>query len=636
MKNPDFLSEIDVIKKLNISKATLNNWVKQGRLIYNKKMGFDAEYINNYHKQILKGNGKLNSRANKKFSNKTFIPLEYISIEKNHEDIEKILSISNNLDLVLEEILVYTAYRILELKGFLVIRDDCINFVNEGLEQDIKEIFPDFKFNKHTYEKFLWLKGEFQNDFLGALYQSIKNEGEKSSGGSYYTPKSLVQNIVKDIVTPSSKVLDPCCGTGQFLITAGKIIKSPENICGFDIDKIAVGIARVNIHLIYKDKNFRARIFYKNTLSDEEKSLFNSNKKELFDVVITNPPWGASFDKNERNHYKKIFPDISTAESFSYFLVKGLDFLKKGGELVYILPESFLYVRKHNDIRRYLLKNASIVAIYHLGRIFKGVFSPVIRLDIKKEILPNNKIFSKDNYGEYTTKQSLLLEGESYKFNVFLSEQDRDIIEKIYAMPHISLKNNALWGLGIVTGDNKKYITNRRMNNKEPIVKGSDVNKYTLSKIKNFISFEPNKFQQVAPIDIYRIEEKLIYKFISKKLIFAYDNKGLLTLNSANILIPQIKDYPIKTILALLNSSLYQYLFQKEFNTIKILRGDLEKMPLPILNSEQHLFIEEKVNQILQGDNNIDELLDTVDNFIMDIFNLTITEKLFINKLNKN
>ena len=78
------------------------------------------------------------------------------------------------------------------------------------------------------------------------------------------------------------------------------------------------------------------------------------------------------------------------------------------------------------------------------------------------------------------------------------------------------------------------------------------------------------------------------------------------------------------------------YLFQKEFNTIKILRGDLEKMPLPILNSEQHLFIEEKVNQILQGDNNIDELLDTVDNFIMDIFNLTITEKLFINKLNKN
>ena len=32
----------------------------------------------------------------------------------------------------------------------------------------------------------------------------------------------------------------------------------------------------------------------------------------------------------------------------------------------------------------------------------------------------------------------------------------------------------------------------------------------------------PDKFQQCAPDDLYRAQEKLIYKFISKNLVFAY------------------------------------------------------------------------------------------------------------------
>jgi hypothetical protein len=57
----------------------------------------------------------------------------------------------------------------------------------------------------------------------------------------------------------------------------------------------------------------------------------------------------------------------------------------------------------------------------------------------------------------------------------------------------------------------------------------------------------------------------LIYRFISKYLVFAYDDKQKLTLNSANIVIPKTDDYPIKVIAALFNSSLYQFIFQKKF-----------------------------------------------------------------------
>ena len=59
-----------------------------------------------------------------------------------------------------------------------------------------------------------------------------------------------------------------------------------------------------------------------------------------------------------------------------------------------------------------------------------------------------------------------------------------------------------------------------------------------------FIRFDPDRFQQAAPERKYRAPEKLVYRFISKKLIVAYDDRGRLTLNSANILIPRVDAVP--------------------------------------------------------------------------------------------
>jgi hypothetical protein len=86
---------------------------------------------------------------------------------------------------------------------------------------------------------------------------------------------------------------------------------------------------------------------------------------------------------------------------------------------------------------------------------------------------------------------------------------------------------------------------------------------------------------------LYRAEEKLIYRFISKDIIFAYDNQKQLTLNSANILIPEIPDYPIKALVAILNSEVMRFVYRKKFNTIKVLRGNLEELPIPILSNNE-------------------------------------------------
>jgi len=124
-----------------------------------------------------------------------------------------------------------------------------------------------------------------------------------------------------------------------------------------------------------------------------------------------------------------------------------------------------------------------------------------------------------------------------------------------------------------------------------------------LKQPSSFLKFVPASFQQVAPESKYRAKEKLIYKFISSKLVFAYDDKQSLTLNSANILIPKIENYSLKVILCLLNSSLFQFVFSKKFNTHKVLKGDLENLPFPVFTPDIQSDLECLVDQAINGAN---------------------------------
>ena len=98
--------------------------------------------------------------------------------------------------------------------------------------------------------------------------------------------------------------------------------------------------------------------------------------------------------------------------------------------------------------------------------------------------------------------------------------------------------------MGIVTGDNDKFLSNEKKEGYEGVIKGKDVMKFVCQPAQCFLKFEPDQFQQTAPVQKYRSKEKLIYRFISKQLVFAYDDKQILTLNSANIIIIFIEIRP--------------------------------------------------------------------------------------------
>ncbi len=94
------------------------------------------------------------------------------------------------------------------------------------------------------------------------LYQSIIPSEERAKLGEYYTPSWLAEAIVDEVVTEplSQRVLDPACGSGQFLVAAINRIgdasaeaglSAPEtldllqnNVMGIDLHPVAVHLAK--------------------------------------------------------------------------------------------------------------------------------------------------------------------------------------------------------------------------------------------------------------------------------------------------------------------------------------------------------------------------------------------------------
>lgn len=630
----DYLTYEEVSEVLGVSSATVRNWVKLGHIqpaSVHLRNRFLRSHINEIKSSIADGSlAKLNKRANKAMSISKIIPTEYAD---NNEVLETILAITKltkafNLDR--DSVLLLTALNLLTKVGLIRNPQNLslngLSYSNDIVKSEIENWLhtkEDLQLTTH-YKEVLNANVPINCDFLGLLQQALLYEGEKAKTGSYYTPKHIVDEVVEQNILYDHTIIDPCCGTGQFLLFASEKIDNPSNLWGFDIDKNAVRLAKINLFLKFPNHTFKPNIYHRNTLLD------NCNDIPNFDLVITNPPWGSHFTHEEKLMLKRKYRDIKSNEAFAYFLEAGMAFLKEGGTLSYILPESILNIKIHRDIREKILKQTTIKKIKHFNRPFDGVFTNAVRIDlINNKIIKNTFIAEKDDYIFHPEQERLSLNND-FVFDVFIDTNDSVLTDKVFAVKHNTLKDNAIWALGIVTGDNKKHIHENKSVNLEPILTGRDIKRFCTRKPSKYIMFIPDEFQQVAPEEKYRAKEKLLYKFISKQLVFAYDDRQILTLNSANVLIPTISNYPIKTILALFNSTLYQFIFEKKFGAIKVLKSHIEQLPLPDITESEHIRIEMLVNALLNKDQNMEDrkrMYKNLDDEVMNLFSLDEQER---------
>ena len=609
-----------ISNSLGISTATFLNWKKAGLIPQLPLTVTDNSFEEYIAKIRANTQKKLLSRANRSFSNEKMILYQGISSSDRKALLDSLVQTFENSLQSIESAVLSLIICQLRSENLLCkswqkapktrIEVDCKHWLEECSQTDnidknsILSLFASFSIKN------------CDDDILGAFYQSIQSISEKSNKGSFYTPSELLANISVD---SRSSIYDPCCGSGNILL---KILSKQHDsalIYASDIDKIALRICETNLVLYFNEPNIESTVFCYNFL---QKNLLY---KQKFDFIITNPPWGAKFTSSEKEQVKRDFQFLNTTESFAISLYNATNLLSDTGSLCFFLPKSFLNVTCHKFIRKCILDISAFVSIRMLGQAFKGVVSEAIFLQIEKAKKDDGKIHIFDNNPYSLDKKEC--KSPDYFICAKQTSVDECILQKIYASPHTFLENNAKFALGIVTGNNQKYVFKDRRPNSEAIYRGKSISPFFLAEPLEFIEFHPENFQQCAPSELYKTK-KIVYRFIANKIICCISCRNELMLNSANVFIP-MNNYSMETIVCLFNSSVYAYLYKKKFDSVKILRSQLEKMPLPLFTEEKHQVLINIYKEILEK-REVNLGLKKIDAFLAEYFELSSSEMEYI------
>lgn len=535
----------------------------------------------NWDKLNSSGNDRLKRRANKSRSQKIITPEGYV--------------IAGSLPRFVEE-LRNTTYPINDLIFSLCALYVEHNRVNEANKRRFFEEYTHYQRLDVSVPRQI-LKNR-QDDWIGFVYQSLTAEGQRILKGLYYTKPVIVNEMLSGIrILNGERFLDPCCGSGIFLLKLEHA--TMEQLYGIDNDPLAVMIAKANLMVKYGESAVYPQIYQMDFLLHAVSALGDLR----FDYIVTNPPWGT-----EKGHLHAS-DVIQSKEKASLFFTESFKFLNKNGIQHFLLPSSLMKIKVHADLRRFVTHETRMESLKCYRERFKGVFTDFISLKVSKK-----PVFGSQNYLVYgannvvSRKEFVPLEDDFCAIPM-LADRDEAIISKVERLRHDDLSHSQ-WALGIITGNNAKVLKDRPRKGLEPIFTGKDIAKYSLKAPSRYIKFDRADFQQCAKEEFYRAKEKLVYKFVSGRLCFTYDDKQRLFLNSANILIPDIDGMSTKTVLAFLNSSLFNFLYTKRFNDLKILKGNLCTLPFPKVTAEQDQQFTELVDKVLGGDTSSQEEID--------------------------
>lgn len=486
----------------------------------------------------------------------------------------------------------------------------------------------------------------YPDDSLGILYNELLGKECAKKTGSYYTPVNVCRRMIDVLlrykeVSKDDSIIDPACGTGAFLTSLYPARFNYKLIYGQDIDPIAVNIARINMYLLYIN-------IFPEIDTDELCNTIYSNitignyfdNENQYDFVIGNPPWGYKYSNEEYNDLSKKFDNLkSNPESFDLFIRHALQHSRKA--VNFLVPESILNVKNYMSLRKRILEKSHLLEVELFGNRFSNVLCPCVSLLLDRAaenydsrkftivqdgIKPHKMVYPLD-------EKDLRIDEKS--FDVQITDEDYEFFRHINKVcskfdTRYLTSENCIYALGLVTGDNKKHLKKEEeaTDEYELIISGQNVDRYILrsSEKDRYIHYTTDSDYQQTAYKFYRVPEKLLYRFICKDLVVAYDNDQYIPLNSCNVIIPKFKDIDMKYIMAVLNSSVIQKFYHLKFNSIKVLRSSIEQLPIIVPHDIRYSEILKHVNTILSSESNdyIQALIDIIDNIICSIYDFSV------------
>jgi len=433
-------------------------------------------------------------------------------------------------------------------------------------------------------------------------------------------------------------ILDPACGSGaflnaalQFLMAEHKLIDEMEakvagsaivfqdvensilehNLFGVDINEESVEIAQLALWLRTAKPHRKLNSLNENIkcgnslISDPAiagEKAFNWQEqfpkvfeKGGFDVVIGNPPYIpteriASADKSYyEEEYQSAYGRINV---YPLFYERGLTLLKDNGLLGYITPYTLMKNQYYVEARRYILDNCTLLCLADFSGfpVFEDAAVDSIILILQKQLykkavpylfINNIKDFTNGLYSIHEVMQSDILQHSDLSFSNIGNSFD---FKKV-SVGCVKLGEIVNFKQGIITGNNKKFLTKQESNKTKKIITGSDFNRYALKWHNDYVIYDEKELHRPRVPGIFEVEEKLLLRQTGSYPICMIDTESYYTLDTVHNGTIIDKRFNLKYVMCLVNSTLHRYLYEssvnesgKVFAQVKIIYID----PLPI------------------------------------------------------
>ena len=255
---------------------------------------------------------------------------------------------------------------------------------------------------------------ESERDVIADAFEVFISPSLRGGQGQFFTPRNVVKLLVSlTNPTRTDKIIDPACGSGGFLIESlryvwakvkkeGEELGWPEREIYADQQEVAIKNFRGIDKESFLSKTTKA---YMAILGDGRGGIFCENSLEApakwgrdtqnliqlgsFDVILTNPPYGAKLKIDDRtilsNYalgyqwksidgiYKKTTSQLDFQTPQVLFIERCLDLLKPGGRLGIVAPESMFCNPSHKFIMNFVESKAQIEAVISMP---ENLFQP--------------------------------------------------------------------------------------------------------------------------------------------------------------------------------------------------------------------------------------------------------------------
>lgn len=210
------------------------------------------------------------------------------------------------------------------------------------------------------YDQFQELYSVMQDDLTGKQYKNAKDSLKNSVLSAFYTPTVIpatFYQVLKKFKVPVETVYEPSCGAGVFLIEALAKFPSIKNAAICEKDFITSKILSPIL------SSYPIPILINGGFEDSPVC-----ENGQFDLVTSNIPFG-NFNVFDQAYIK--YPYL-TKSIHNYFFAKGLDKLKEGGLLAFLVSNGFMDAPANLEARQYLFNRASFISLVVLpDNLFK-------------------------------------------------------------------------------------------------------------------------------------------------------------------------------------------------------------------------------------------------------------------------